>query len=494
MKNIAKLLAAIMIISLFAAVFTAAPAALDSGDWKVVNAPTGTPQGVLLETTANNGIRLGHEGHYPSSNAGLLYTQPLDIRDGIKLNVTLELCDEDSPDVWHGIFLMNRPVYFDVNNYDPEEGFGIVLLTRPGGNFLWFTVSEAGFTQAVACTGSDYVDGKDYYEPGVTIDYEIKMVGKELHILVDGVDTDYDFSDFLLPYLTDNQAYIGYSTSETNLSYQSFVINYLNEQQPASEGDAITRAEGAGPKETEEDPNAIDFETVDSFTLIDFTNPDTLNAIKNTNDCRISYDETDGALKIEVTGQDPYINIPMKKNMYFPGDDFFILKMEYKTDEDGECTFYYTTKEVPDMAYCNLGEDLAPTDGEYKVFECDMQESSNWYGEIRNFRFDPAASGAEGQVYYVKSIGFERYVAPETTTAAEAEPITTDTETDTTADTTTTSADTESTAAAPTTTDGSGSTQTKSGTVPAFVWIIIGVAAAAVIAVIVVMVLKKKKK
>ena len=104
--------------------------------------------------------------------------------------------------------------------------------------------------------------------------------------------------------------------------------------------------------------------------------------------------------------------------------------MEYKTDYEGTSEFFYTTKEVPNMAYCNLQYDLEATEGEYKMLDYDMQESSNWTGEIRNFRVDPAAPGEEGQVFYYKSIGFEEWVEPETQAPETKEETTAEPETE----------------------------------------------------------------
>ena len=483
MKKFAALLAAVMVMSLIASVMAITPAALNSSDWEVVHAPTGTPANAVVETTPNNGIRLSHEGHYPSSNAGLLYTQPLNIKEGISLNVTVETSAEGSSDAWYGICLMNRPVYFDVTNTDVDAGFGIVLLCRPGDTFQWFTVSDTGFALATTFTPSS---DKYYYEEGVTVDFEIKFEDGALNIYVDGENVDYDFAEDLLPYLTDDQAFIGFSMSQTELEYQSFVINYLNGQQPASEGEAITKEQGG---ETTTTSDKIDFDSVDRFTLIDFTQPDSIKGITS-NNCKVTYDETEGAVKVEVTGPDPFFNIPMKKNMYFDGDKFCIIKMEYKTDFEGLSEFFYTTKEVPSMQYCNLQYDLEATNGEYKILEYDMQESANWTGEVRNFRIDPAVEGEEGQVFYYKSVSFEIWeeeetVAPPTDKVTETEATTTEATT-TAPDATTTAADTKPAETKPV-------DNAQGGGVPVWVWIIIGVVAAAAIVAVIVIVTKKKK-
>ena len=487
MKHIAKILAAVMVLSLIAAVCSISPAALDSGDWEVVHAPTGTPANAVVETTAEKGIRLSHEGHYPSSNAGLLYTKPLSLTEGITLNVTVETDATGSADAWYGIFLMNRPVYFDVGNSDPDKGFGIVLLCRPADTFQWMTIDDGGFGLASNATGSDYVEDKDYYGENVEVEFKVQIVDGELLVFVDGTSNGYDFSD-LLPFFDNNEAYIGFSMSQTELEHQSFVINSLNGQLPASEGEAIT-AENGGEKETAADTDKIDFDNVSSFTLIDFTKPESINGITS-NDCKVTYDEVEQAIKVEVTGADPFFNIPMKKKMYFDGDKFCIVKMEYKTEFEGTGEFYFTTKEVPNMAYCNLQYDLEATGGEYKVFEGDMQESSSWAGEVRNFRVDPAAAGEEGQVFYYKSISFEEWVEPETQAPETKEETTAEPETE---PATETEASTDAATDAETKgTSDPGKTTDKTG-IPFWVWIIVGVVGVAAVVAVIVIVSKKKK-
>ena len=492
MKNIAKVLAAVMIISLIVSVFSIAPAALNSADWEVVHTPSGSPENAVIEKTAKDGIRLSHEGHYPSSNAGLLYTKPLSLTDGIKLNVTVETDATGSADAWYGIFLMNRPVYFDVGNRNADKGFGIVLLCRPGGQFQWVVLDDTGFNIKSTATGDDYNGDKEYYAENVEMEFRVQIVDGELLVFVDDQSNGFDFSD-LLQYFDNNEAYIGFSMSQTELEHQSFVVNSLNDQLPASEGDAIPMEQGHEDDTTEAETED-NKHTGPSFTFLDFTNPDTLKSIVTANDCTYSYDEGEGALKIEVTGEDPYLNFSMKKADYFDGDDFCILKMEYKTDYEGTSEFFYTTKEVPSFELCNLQFDLEATEGQYKILEQDMQESANWTGQIRNFRFDPASPGEEGQVFFVKNISFEIWEDTGEDTTEKA----TDAVTSSEALTTDAATNEETTTKAPETKDAAttaGTSQQSGGpNVGLIIGIICGAVAVICIVVAVVIAMKKKKK
>lgn len=486
MKKFSNLLAIVMVLSLIVSVMSVASSAIDSGDWEVVSAPGATPEKTVLETTENKGIRLTHEGHYPENNAGLLYSKPLDIKNGISLNVTVETNADGSSDAWHGIFLMNKPVYFDVSNRDPEKGFGIVLLCRPGNAFQWFYITEKGFAQIPTTTAG--ADGKSYYvDGGVTIDYEIKLEGDELNIYVDGAKVDADFASYLIPYLTDDQAYIGFSMSQTELEKQSFVINYLNGEQAASEGDAITAADDQTDAETEETVG----ESTDTFMLIDFSLPESLTRVTNTNNCKISYDEAEAAIKVEVTGEDPFFYISMKKANFFDSEKYSIALLEYKTDCEGLGEFFYTTRETPIMSQqTNVQYEITPTNGEFVVLEQDMQESMSWYDKIRSFRIDPITEFEEGEnpVFYYKSLSFKEYVEEET------EPVQTEENTEVeTEEVTEATNDTTPDAKTDAVTGNNNNNNTNQGGIPDFVWIIVGVVTVAAIVAVVVIILKKKK-
>ncbi|MBQ3900680.1 MAG: hypothetical protein II736_03045 [Clostridia bacterium] len=454
MKHLSKLLAAVMVVSMIVTALAMSPAALDSGDWQIVHHSSGSPANADMSTTDDGGIRLTHEGHYPSTNAGLLYTKGLDIYKGVSINVTVETDNSASSDVWYGVTLMNRPVYFDAMGgvKSEDDGFGIVLLARPSA-FQWMYVDTAGFNQKTSVALSDMEAGKDYYGEGINVTFEFKVEDEALHVYVDNVLVDADFSD-LLKSLVDDQVYVGFSMSQTEGEFQSFVINTVNGEKAASEGDRIDPTVSQG--ETTVDPNVPRFEDVSEFVLADFTDPELIKGL-TANDCKLSLDETEGALKVEVTGSDPYFNVPMKKAMFFDGSKFTVAKLEYKTDvEEFTGEFFFTTKEVPSMALCNLQYDLEATGGNWEIFEQDMDEQANWMGEVRSFRIDPMTEGEEGKVFYYKSLVMAEWVEPETdpsqntTKAPDTEPDTsaatdTDKGNDTTPDTTKSGTETKST-------------------------------------------------
>lgn len=408
MKNISRLLAAIMIVSLFVSAFATAPAALSSEDWIIVNHPSGTPNNAQISTTEDGGIRLSHEGHYPASNAGLMYNKPLDLKNGISMNVTVETDNSASSDVWYGVMFLDKPVYFDAmtgGNSD-ADAHGIIALTRPG-SFSWWTFP--GFSNVKTVPFTDLGD-KEYYGEGVNMTYDLKLEDGSLFVYVDDNKVDYDFKD-VLGYF-DEGVYAGFSMSMTELEYQSFVINYLNGEKPASEGPAMTAVGGETKPVVEEGQNIP--EGAKSFVLADFTDPEYVASLTG-NDCKISFDEAENAMKVEVTGGDPYVNIPVTKGWYFDGIDYTVARLAYKTDVDCIGEFYFTTKEVPSMALCNVTYPVDATNGEWSEIIQDMDDSSNWLGQVRSFRIDPNQGGSEGEVFYYKTLTIEVYEEEETT-------------------------------------------------------------------------------
>ncbi|MBO4423050.1 MAG: hypothetical protein J5879_06400 [Clostridia bacterium] len=477
MKNLIRIITVTVVSALLIAVLPAATHALDANDWAIVTYDGTVKDHARISVSENKGIRMESEGHYPASYAGLTYTKPLSVKDGISVDITMEELNGESGDVWFSMVVLSAPVCFDYSA--KNEGKGIWILQRPG-TVDTNVIADGSLKSKGSFKPGDFAPDKNYYEPGATIHYDIKIEDGALVVYIDGVKVEADFSD-ALEYFEDGQCYFGFSTSDTTLSHQSFVVDYVNGEQAASEGHLEG---GENPVETEE---PIDFENVDSFVLADFTDPDILSRIGGIQDCKISFDEDEGCIKVTVTGEDPHFEIPMSKSRYFDGDKFTVLRVSYKTDEDHDGTIYFTTKNVPKIDYCYVEWEFEKTDG-FKDALIDMDESSNWMDEVRSLRFDPADDGKEGQVFYFKSVSVEVFTEPETEKKPDTEPVQTKADdTDTNADTTAapvTGGETTADAGKPSGKPGSGR-----------IWFVVGgcAAAAAVIAAVVVIIKKKKK-
>lgn len=476
MKKAVKILAAATAAVMIFLLLPLTSSALNAEDWKIVTYDGTTKDHAKLSVTETGGIRLETEGHYPTTYAGLVYSKPLDIKKGITMDVTIEELTSDSADVWFSMQLLNNPVCFDYRGLN--EGKGIWFLQRPGT----IDYNIIGGSSAGSQKPGDLVPGKDFYEPGTTIRYEFKIEDNELNIYIDGVQCTGNFTP-ALSFFEDGQCYIGFSTSETGLSHQSFVINYINGEPAASEG----HLDQSG--DTAETEAPLDFDNIDSFTLIDFTDPKVLTKLGAIHDCKLEFDEENGCLKVTVTGEDPHFNIPMTKARYFDGEKFTVLRMNYKTDVECESGFYFTTQTVPSEDYCSVIYDLdaAPDFTDVLV---DMDESSNWLGQVRSLRIDPTEAGQDGQVFYYRSITMEVYVEEETTSrAAES-----DKATDPAPDDTTVSAEPGTTADKAPASDDKTDNEKKTGKSGAWIPIVIGAAVVVAAAAAAVVILKKKKK
>ncbi len=498
MKKTAKLISVVTLFALILSslLITPASAAHKAEDWKVVTCvgkSEADVSGGLIEQTERNGIRLVHGGHYPEDNAGLLYNQSLNINDGIQLDVTIEETDDGSADMWYGIFLLNRPVYFNHVNKTEDDGFGIVLLARTRG-LEWYQLTGSGLSPALTSPLADF-PVEDFFAPETNVIFDVKVEDEELHIYVNGTavaqnGAPYNFSK-ALPYLQD-QCYVGFSMSETAGSRQSFVLNGLNGETAITEGAINTRVLGG----EEEEP--IDFANVKNFTLADFTNADYFKRITNSVDCEVEMAD-EGGIKVTVTGPSPRFSVPMSRSRWFDGAEFSIMKLMYKSAETVDMEFRFTTELVPSEDLCIVEYELEAAP-EFTEIEIDMDDDNNgsWSGsEVRSLSIWPMApeTGEAGKVFYFKSINMYLYEYDETEPPpkTETDPV----ETDAPKPVDTGSKDTEpaGTEKAPANTDKPTDPGKPAGKANlTWLWIVIGVVAAAAVACVIVFVTKKKKK
>ena len=242
----------------------------------------------------------------------------------------------------------------------------------------------------------------------------------------------------------------------------------------------------------------VNYNPGDVITVADFSDIAVCNkAIAYDNrDVLVEADES-GALKVTVTGPDPYFYIPIDRTTSFSGDIFSTLIFTYKTgalEEDfGEIYFSTTYQQVyftDNVADLELAESAEYTDCEINMLK--ENRNDTWQNDIIMLRIDPCDNSlrdADGQEYWFKSVK-ARYDEPEAaTTEAPTEPAT---EAPTEA---AQPADTEAPKPAETKTP-----ETKPADEPAksntglIIGIIAGVVCAAAIVAVIVIFAKKKKK
>ena len=257
---------------------------------------------------------------------------------------------------------------------------------------------------------------------------------------------------------------------------------------------SVASGENAVPPENEGGYEGLKTDENGNPLLADLTNPKTVEKMKKSaNDCILEYDEEKGCLKVTVTGGDPFFVLPMNLATRFDGDDYPLIVIESMTDEYSTAEIFYATKESSDIVKNHIlfeiedSEEFIPT----TVYMYD-DDYGNWTGQINTIRIDPNMRGADGQVYYFRSVK----AMPEETENTETDPVTTEETTatpDTQTDPLTTASDTvEASEEAKTTEpDAGGSDKSKTGLIIAIAASVVLIAAAAAAGVII---SKKKKK
>ena len=140
-----------------------------------------------------------------------------------------------------------------------------------------------------------------------------------------------------------------------------------------------------------------------------------------------------GAVKVTVTGPQPYFYVPIDETNSFDGDKFTTLIFNYKTGggfEDNVAEIYFSTKYSEVYFTDNHITFYIDAADDFTDLEINMRDDDNdtWHHEIRMIRVDFASVAAEpGQELYIRSLK-ARYDDPNSTTdtATDPEPGTTE--------------------------------------------------------------------
>ncbi len=146
------------------------------------------------------------------------------------------------------------------------------------------------------------------------------------------------------------------------------------------------------------------------YGALDFTEPGDEGALTGLHSAQLAYDQTEGALKATVTGEDAIFSIPFSSSPDpFSADDYGTLKITYMVPADTSAAgthiqFFLCAGDVtePNAAYqtmCSLIRD-----GEYHTLTVDLSALSYWKGDIHSIRVDFFDQSSVGDVMYIKSI------------------------------------------------------------------------------------------
>ena len=148
------------------------------------------------------------------------------------------------------------------------------------------------------------------------------------------------------------------------------------------------------------------------FTNIDFSIEKTLTFTQRGHNVDIAFDEGRGALKIAVTGDDPYFGISLVNSNNRPQtSEYPIVAVEYMIPE--KFAEYYTN-ETPQIYLGVNNQDYVVggqaksfsviADGKWHVAYVDFSDCEWFTGTINYIRYDSHSGSPLGTEYYVKSI------------------------------------------------------------------------------------------
>ena len=242
----------------------------------------------------------------------------------------------------------------------------------------------------------------------------------------------------------------------------------------------------------------VEYKPGDVITVADFSDPATCQKAlaMDYRNCNLEMDES-GALKVTVTGADPYFYIPIDRTNSFSGEIFSTLIFTYKTgtlEDDFGQIYFSTTYQQVYWTDCVADADFSESK-EFRDYEINMKSDNyndNWQNDIIMLRIDVCENQNElgqGQEYWFKSVK-ARYDDQSAVTEAPTEAPTKAIE-ETHADPANTDAPKENGTKAVDTKPAAEPEKSNAGWI---IGIICGVAGVAAIVAVVMIVLKKKKK
>ena len=150
------------------------------------------------------------------------------------------------------------------------------------------------------------------------------------------------------------------------------------------------------------------------FSNLDFTSPAALAVLTAALNTERSYDETEGALRLDVTkGYDVQFKLDFAlADREMNAEDYGKIVVEYMIPDtngraDYGCEFFLCTGETlgAEGGKSVKGEYIC--DGEYHTLEIPLTGLDFWSGRINAIRYDYFNESMDGDVFYLKSIRLE---------------------------------------------------------------------------------------
>ena len=147
------------------------------------------------------------------------------------------------------------------------------------------------------------------------------------------------------------------------------------------------------------------------MTNLDFTDELTMDAVGALSMTNATYDAENKAMKLEVTGNDPYFIIDyaamgnvLSTSEYKKVRITYMMPTTNAHNSYGFHLFACAGSTVNPTGSAMVAKSGIVADGQYHTVEFDLSSSSFWNGDINKLRLDYFASATEGDVCYIKSI------------------------------------------------------------------------------------------
>jgi hypothetical protein len=112
-----------------------------------------------------------------------------------------------------------------------------------------------------------------------------------------------------------------------------------------------------------------------------------------------TFELRDGALVIEPTGVDPYMQ---SSTLGLSTDLFTHIEVRMRTSADSTGEFFYTTTEVPSIAGGYSVRFPIRGTGNWEIYTEDMSAAPGWEGHIGVLRFDPTSRTTPVEIDYIR--------------------------------------------------------------------------------------------
>lgn len=158
----------------------------------------------------------------------------------------------------------------------------------------------------------------------------------------------------------------------------------------------------------------------ESLEVIDLTKPENTKYVLYPSSTSVTYDESEGAVKLTVTGVDPHVSFDYLASKYpLDAKDFEYLEIEYMLPADNNtesysgqlfiCADNRTAAAESDSVRYQLIKD-----GKYHTLRIKLSTLSFWKGRINLIRFDYFNASPKGDMIYLRSVALTNQAAEST--------------------------------------------------------------------------------